>query len=170
MQTISDVQRPAELYVGDEREILANMLDWHRATLLWKCEGLDEDQLRRRSVMPSELFLLELLRHLTGAERYWFQTCLDGHRPEPLYLLTPEGEIDDDDPTPLAGVVENFRATCEKSRQVLAAHSLDEVVDSAVAGGPVNARWIGWHVVQEYARHNGHADLLRESIDGAVGE
>ena len=170
MQTITDVQRPAELHVGNERDILASMLDWQRATLLWKCEGLDEDTLRRRSVMPSELFLFDLLRHLTGAERYWFQTCLDGHRPEPLYLLTPNGEVDDNDPTPLAGVVENFLATCEKSRQVLAAHSLDEVVHSAVAGGLVNARWIGWHVVQEYARHNGHADLLRESIDGAVGE
>ncbi len=83
---------------------------------------------------------------------------------------TADGQLDDNDPTPLAGVVENFGAACEESRQVLAAHSLEDVVDSAVAGGPVNARWIGWHMVQEYARHNGHADLLRESIDGAVGE
>jgi uncharacterized damage-inducible protein DinB len=170
MQTIPAVERPAELYIGDERQILANMLDWHRATLLWKCEGLDEDQLRRRSVVPSELFLFDLLRHLTGAEQYWFQVCLDGQRPEPLYRLTPEREIDDNDPTPLAGVVENFRATGERSRQILAAHSLDDVVHSVVTGGPVSARYIGWHVVQEYARHNGHADLLRESIDGAVGE
>jgi hypothetical protein len=170
MQTITDVQRPEELYVGNEREILANMLDWHRATLLWKCEGLDEEQLRRRSVAPSELFLFDLLRHLTGAERYWFQTCLDGRRPEPLYLVTADGELDDNDPTPLAGVVENFRATCEKSRQILAAHSLEDVVHSVVVDAPVSGRWIGWHVVQEYARHNGHADLLRESIDGAVGQ
>jgi hypothetical protein len=170
MQTIPAVERPAELYIGDEREIMANMLDWHRATLLWKCEGLDEDQLRRRAVVPSELFLFDLLRHLTGAEQYWFQVCLDRQRPEPFYRLTPEREIDDNDPTPLAGVVENFRATCERSRQILAAHSLDEVVHSVVTDAQVSGRWIGWHVVQEYARHNGHADLLRESIDGAVGE
>jgi uncharacterized damage-inducible protein DinB len=171
METITGVQRPAELLVGDEREILANLLDWHRATLLWKCEGLDDAQLRRRSVAPSELSLFDLLRHLTGAERYWFQVCLDGRRDlKPLYLTTPDGEIDDNDPTPLAGVAGNFRATCEESRQILAAHSLDEVVHSAVAGGPVNGRYVGWHMVQEYARHNGHADLLRESIDGTTGE
>jgi hypothetical protein len=171
MQTITDVLRPGELYVGDEREILANMLDWHRATLLRKCEGLDEAQLRCRAVTPSELYLFDLLRHLTGAERYWFQVCLDGRRDlKPFYLVTPEGEIDDSDPTPLAGVVENFLVTCEESRQILAAHSFDEVVHSVVTGGPVNCRYIGWHMVQEYARHNGHADLLRESIDGAVGE
>jgi hypothetical protein len=171
MEIITDVQRPAELLIGGEREILANLLDRHRATLLWKCEGLDEARLRRRSVTPSQLSLFDLLRHLTGAERYWFQVCLDGRRDlEPLYLTTADGEIDDNDPTPLAGVVGNFRATCEESRQIVAAHSLDEVVHSEVAGGPVNGRYIGWHMVEEYARHNGHADLLRESIDGATGE
>jgi Protein of unknown function (DUF664) len=71
------VQRPAELLIGDERDILANLLDWHRATLLWKCEGPDEVRLRRRSVAPSGLSLFDLLRHLTGAERYWSQVCLD---------------------------------------------------------------------------------------------
>jgi hypothetical protein len=171
MHAIAEVQRPEELYVGGEREILANMLDWHRATLLRKCEGLDEDQLRRRSVTPSELYLFDLLRHLTGAERYWFQVCLDGRRDlKPFYLVTPDGEIDDNDPTPLAGVVENFRVTCDLSRQILAAHSLEDVVHSVVAGAPVSGRYVGWHMVQEYARHNGHADLLREAIDGVVGE
>jgi len=171
METVTDVQRPAELLIGDEREILANLLDRHRATLLWKCEGLDDARLRRRSVPPSQLSLFDLLRHLTGAERYWFQVCLDGRRDlRPLYLTTADGEIDDSDPTPLGGVVENFRAACAESRRVLAAHSLDEVVPSVVAAGPVNGRYIGWHMVEEYARHNGHADLLRESIDGATGE
>jgi len=171
MKTMANVQRPAELLIGDERDILANLLDWHRATLLWKCEGLDEARLRRRSVAPSELSLFDLLRHLTGAERYWFQVCLDGCRDlNPLYRTTPDGEIDDNDPTPLAGVVEHFRTACEESRRIVGTHGLDEVVHSAVAGGQVNVRYIGWHMVQEYARHNGHADLLRESIDGAVGQ
>ncbi len=170
MAAITDVQRPANLYIGDEREILANMLERQRATLLWKCEGLDEDQLRRRSVTPSELSLFELLRHLTGAECYWFQVCLDGRDLEPLYITTPDGEIDDSDPTPPAGVVQNFLTACEESRQVAAAHAFDEVVSSGVAGCPVSARYVGWHMVEEYARHCGHADLLRESIDGAVGE
>jgi hypothetical protein len=171
MDIIANVERPAALLVGSEREILANLLDTHRATLLWKCEGLAEARLRTRSVAPSELSLFDLLRHLTGAERYWFQVCLDGRRDlKPLYLITADGEIDDDDPTPLAGVVENFRTTCEESRRILGAHALDEVIPSAVADGPVNARYVGWHMVEEYARHNGHADLLRESIDGTVGQ
>ena len=170
MEAITDVQRPGDLYIGDEREILANMLDRQRATLLWKCEGLGEDQLRRRSVKPSELSLFDLLRHLTGAERYWFQRCLDGRDLTPLYLTTPEGEIDDDHPTPLAGVVQNFLTTCQVSRQVAAAHAFDDVVYSEVVRCSVSARYVLWHMVEEYARHCGHADLLRESIDGAVGQ
>jgi hypothetical protein len=170
MSAVNGVKRPEILHVGDETEILANMLDRQRATLLWKCEGLDEDQLRRRSVTPSELSLLDLLRHLTGAERYWFHKCLDGRELTPLYATTPDGEIDDTDPTPAGQVVQNYLTVCEESRRIAAAHPLDEVVQSAVAGGPVNARYIAWHMVEEYARHCGHADLLRESIDGAVGE
>jgi hypothetical protein len=170
MEAITDVKRPEGLYIGDEREILANMLDRQRATLLWKCEGLDEGQLRRRSVAPSELSLFDLLLHLTGAERYWFQRCLDGRDLEPLYITTPEGEIDESDPTPLAGIVQNFLTACEESRRVAAAHAFDEVAYSGVVGCPVSARYVGWHLVEEYARHCGHADLLRESIDGAVGE
>jgi hypothetical protein len=133
-------------------------------------EGLDEDQLWRRSVTPSELSLFDLLRHLTGAERYWFQACLGGRELKPLYLTTPDGEIDETDPTPPADIMLNFLAACEESRQIAAAHALDDVVDSGVAGCPVTARYVGWHMVEEYARHCGHADLLRESIDGSVGE
>jgi hypothetical protein len=170
METITDVERPGELYVGGEQELLARMLDRHRATLLWKCSGLQVADLKRKSVSPSALSLLDLLRHLTGAERYWFQACLDGRDLTPLYATTADGEIDEDDPTPLDAVVQNYLDACEESRKIAAAHPIGEVVASAVARAPVSARFIALHMVEEYARHNGHADLLRESIDGSVGQ
>lgn len=120
--------------------------------------------------LPHRNSLYDLLRHLTGAERYWFQRCLGGRDLKPLYILAPDGEIDGSDPTPLAAVVQNFLTACEQSRQVAAAHALDDEAYSVVAGCPVSARYVGWHMVEEYARHCGHADLLRESIDGAVGQ
>lgn len=78
MAVIKNVERPDYVYVGSETEVLQRMLDHYRATLLWKCEGLDEEELRQQSVKPSELSLFELLRHLTDAERYWFQVCVAG--------------------------------------------------------------------------------------------
>jgi hypothetical protein len=170
METITGVRRPPELYVGGEKELLGSMLDRHRAILLWKCEGLKAGDLKRKSVQPSALSLFDLVRHLTGAERYWFQVCLDGRDLTPLYATTADGEIDENDPTPLGAVVQHYLDACEESRKIAAAHPIDEVVRSAVAGAPVSARFIALHMVEEYARHNGHADLLRESIDGSVGE
>jgi hypothetical protein len=166
---VSNVERPDFSVIGTEAEILWTMLDYYRSTLLWKCEGLDEEQLRRRSVMPSELSLLDLLRHLTGAERHFFQACLTGTVLEPLYSLTPDGEIDPLDPTPAEEVVKRFLNACDASRRIVAARSLEEVVPDAGYERPVNLRFIAVHMIEEYARHCGHADLLREAIDGAVG-
>jgi len=170
MVVINKVDRSEHLCVGSETDVLWSMLDYHRSTLLWKCAGLDEEQLRRRSVTPSALSLFELLQHLTSAERYWFQECLLGSSLEPLYSTTPEGEIDPLDPTPVEDVVRHFLATCQESRRIVAVHSLDEIVPSQVWGSSVSLRFIAMHMVEEYARHCGHADLLREAIDGAVGE
>jgi hypothetical protein len=170
MAVIDAVDRPDPPTVGDEREILLSMLDYYRATLLTKCQGLDHAQLERRSVEPSELSLMELLRHLAGAERYWFQICLLGRSLQPLYLRTEDGEIDPSDPSTPAEVVQRFATACEESRQAVAPLSFDHVVGSGVMGQPVNLRYICVHMLEEYARHCGHADLLRERIDGAVGD
>jgi len=170
MPLIVGVERSERLFQGDEPEVLWSMLDRLRSTFLLKCEGLDEEELGRRSVTPSELSLFDLLRHLTGAERYWFQQCLLGSVLEPLYMTTPDGEIDPLDPTTAEDVVKRFLTACDESRRIAAVHSLEEVVPSEVYGRPVSFRFIAVHMIEEYARHCGHADLLRESIDGAVGE
>jgi uncharacterized damage-inducible protein DinB len=172
MAVIDNVQRPEFSLTGDEAEILWSMLDYYRSTLLWKCEGLAEDQLRRQSVPPSELSLLDLLRHLAGAERHWFQRVLLGRDLEPLYATTPDGQVDPLDPTPAEEVAQRFRTACDESRSISSVHALDEIVPSVRTGygRPASLRFIAVHMIGEYARHCGHADLLRETIDGAVGD
>jgi Protein of unknown function (DUF664) len=161
MAAIKDVQRPDYVYIGSEVEVLQRMLDYYRATLLWKCEGLDEEQLRQRSVTPSELSLFELLRHLTDAERYWFQVCLAA-RDLPRGFEPGTGPVED--------VLAHYLEACAESRQIATAYPLDQVTFSAVYGQPVSHRFVLVHMIGEYARHCGHADLLRESTDGATGE
>jgi uncharacterized damage-inducible protein DinB len=161
MAAIKDVQRPDYVYIGSETDVLRRMLDVYRATLLWKCEGLEEDQLRRRSVPPSELSLFELLQHLTGAERYWFQVCVGGRELARAFESgTPAVE----------DVLAQYLAACEESRRITATHSLDQVSFTPVYERQVSHRFVLVHMIGEYARHCGHADLLRESIDGATGE
>jgi uncharacterized damage-inducible protein DinB len=161
MAAIKDVERPDYLYIGGEAEVLQRTLDHYRATLLWKCEALDEEQLRQRSVTPSELSLFELLRHLTDAERYWFQVCVGG-RDLPRSFEPGSAPIED--------VLAHYLEACEESRQITAAVPLDHVAFSGVYGQKVSHRFVLVHMIGEYARHCGHADLLRESIDGATGE
>jgi hypothetical protein len=161
MAAITEIQRPDYIYIGTETEVLRRMLDHYRATLLWKCEGLDEDQLRQRSVTPSELSLFELVQHLTGAERYWFQVCVGGR--EIARGFEPgSGSFGD--------VVAYYLDACEESRKITEAYPLDRVTFSGVYQRDVTHRFVLAHMIGEYARHCGHADLLRESIDGATGE
>jgi uncharacterized damage-inducible protein DinB len=150
--------------------MLATYLDWHRATLQHKCAGLDGAQLTRRSCPPSNLSLLGLVRHLTDVERGWFSRGA-GHDAPPLYYsdTDPEGDIEilgavgDDE---VRAALRTWQEECDRSRAVVAAvRSLD---DTAVDGDHT-WRWILLHMLEEYARHNGHADLLREAIDGATG-
>jgi hypothetical protein len=104
-----------------------------------------------------------------SSSRRW---VLLGHHLEPLYAITPDGEIDPLDPTPAEEVVQRFLTACDESRSISSAHSLDEVVPSARTGygRPASLRFIAVHMIEEYARHCGHADLLRETIDGVVGD
>jgi Protein of unknown function (DUF664) len=161
MAVIKDVQRPDYVYVGGEAEVLQRMLDHYRATLLWKCEGLDEEQLRRRSVTPSELSLFELLRHLTDAEVYWFQVCVAGR--ELARGFEPSA-------APAGDVLSHYLEACAESRKITESYPLDHATFTVVYGQEVSLRFVLAHLIGEYARHCGHADLLRESIDGATGE
>ncbi|GAA4934564.1 DinB family protein [Streptomyces coeruleoprunus] len=157
---------------GDERRMLLDVLGAQRATLELKCSGLGPE-LFLRSVAPSTLSLLGLVRHLADVERRWFRRVLAGQDAPALFSSAsdPDGDFDRAEATP--GVVE---ASWEAWRTEVAfaerfagqARDLDvEGVDSW--RGTVSLRWVLIHMIEEYARHNGHADLLRERIDGAIG-
>ncbi len=151
--------------------MLEAWLEWHRGTLAGKCEGLDPDQLRQRAVPPSSLSLLGLVRHMAEVESGWFRKCLAGEDAEPIYSSKedPDGDFDRVDDADADADMERWRDECEHARSVLAAiGSLDEIGKGA-GRGEISARWVLVHMIEEYARHNGHADLLRERIDGSTG-
>jgi len=160
-------------FVADERAMLDAWLDFHRATLLSKCEGLEDTQLRTRSVPPSSLSLLGLVRHMSEVERSWFRRCLAGEEAAPLYY-SEDDEDGDFDGVDAADVADNFASYREEvtaCRAVAAEHDeLDTIAKRRRHGNDVSLRWIYVHMIEEYARHNGHADLLRERIDGATGD
>jgi uncharacterized damage-inducible protein DinB len=168
MSTVEMHDRPEVPRIGDERPMLDAWLEFHRATLLWKCSGLSDEQLKRRSAPPSSLSLLGLVRHMTEVERSWFRKRIGGEDLPPLYYSEeqPDDDFDALDSTEVASVFAAYRQEMGLCRAVAAAHSLDEVVRN----GTTSVRWIYLHMIEEYARHNGHADLLREAIDGSKGD
>lgn len=160
-------------FVADERTMLDAWLDFHRATLLSKCEDLDDEQLRRRSVPPSPLSLLGLVRHMSEVERSWFRRGLDAEDVPALYYSddNEDGDFDDVDDADVQADFTAFRAEVERCRQVTKRYDdLDAVANRQRHGHDVSLRWIYVHMIEEYARHNGHADFLRECIDGRTGD
>ena len=162
---MAEREMPAGL--SDERRLLDGWLDYYRATLLVKCEGLTGEQLITRSCEPSAMSLTGLVRHMTEMERVY------GHRladPETGWLYcTAENEEGDFEAPTAAGAAEDletFRAHCARTREVMAAHQLDDTFGK----NSYPLRWFYLYLIKEYARHLGHADLLRERIDGATGE
>jgi uncharacterized damage-inducible protein DinB len=145
-------------------------LDWHRGTLLWKCEGLTDEQLKAPTAEPSNLTLLGLVRHMTEVERGWFVDDWSGVHTEPLYLTEQweDADFEDLDDATYAETKAVFQAECAAADAAVRDHGLDETVVGD--GEEFSLRWIYMHMIEEYARHNGHADLLRERIDGATGQ
>jgi hypothetical protein len=157
--------------LGDERQTLVAFLEWHRQTFELKCSNVAPERLSDRSVAPSELSLHGLLRHLAGVERWWFRQQFAG---EDIDLLYYSDDEPDQDFTRLDGdVAEAFtvwKDECARSRRIVAeAVSLDESSVDSAGGTPFSLRWVLVTMIAEYAQHNGHADLLREQIDGATG-
>ena len=154
-----------------ERATLTAFLDFQRATLAVKCEGLTDAQLRERAVPPSSLSLLGLVRHMAEVEANWFRPLLGG---EPMGgIWAPGLDVDvafrDAATASVADAFGAWEAECEHARRLVsAAPSLDLAAQRG--GGRYTLRWVLVHMVEEYARHNGHADLLRERIDGATGQ
>ncbi|MCA1217157.1 DinB family protein [Streptomyces sp. 8L] len=173
---VGKIVRPERVTAGPWLEVIASNLEYHRAAFLWKCEGLSEKQLRQQPIPSTELTLLGLMRHLQGVERAWFQRALAGTAPDffpyrTRISRTGDTWFDESDPTPAAEVYEDCLRACEESRLVFA-----EVTDEPARlvpneeYGDTDVRFVLTHVIEEYARHLGHADLLREAIDGATGE
>ncbi|MDO5744649.1 MAG: DinB family protein [Micrococcaceae bacterium] len=158
---------------GSEFETLMGFLDYQRQTLEAKCAGLDADALASRSAPPSELSLLGLVRHLSDVERFWVRCSLMGQDDAPLYWLSDGRDSDFDFPTPDAACVQaSFTAWKDEmkfSDAALCSEPLERTV-LVPRHGEVSLRWILVHLIEEYSRHNGHADLLREGLDGLVGE
>ena len=154
-----------------ERETLRAFLDYHRATLAMKCDGLDDEALRRRSMPPSTLTLLGLVRHMAEVERTWFRRVIAGEN-VPL-VWSPDGDFQVAYDAGTATRTEAFaawRAEVEHARRIeREAASLDVTGHNERWGEDVSLRLVMLHLIHEYARHNGHADLLREGIDGVVG-
>ncbi|GAB3220404.1 DinB family protein [Glycomyces halotolerans] len=171
--TASDIERVDPPSNGGERELLEAFLDYHRGTLLMKCADLDEEQLKRASVEPSVLSLLALVRHLTEVELSWFCERVDGQDEADLPYYGHEDDMDADfNEAPQADPAETFeryRSAVEAARRAAAAHGLDDTHETS-RRGPTSLRWVYLHMIEEYARHNGHADFIRERIDGATGE
>lgn len=159
------------MLVGDEWATLTSVLQWQRDTLMMKCAGLSDEQLRRRAVAPSGLSLLGLVRHLADVERGWFRNVVAGEEVRGYFSKNEAGEwtdfhVDDAD---VAGSFALWEDSCARSRAIVdAAGSLD--VTGSYEGQDYSLRYVLAHMIEEYARHNGHADLLREAIDGTTGE
>jgi uncharacterized damage-inducible protein DinB len=154
---------------GSEREVLEAWLDFHRDVVVRKVADLDLAAAAARHV-PSETTLAGLLRHLVKAEREWFQEVLLGIPPLPgqgPHDADTSWHIRDEDTIP--ALVEAYQQECARSRAVAAEVELDAVVPFPLAGGEVSLRWIYVHMIEETARHAGHADILRELTDGATG-
>jgi len=163
--------RPEPPLTGDERETLRVFLDFHRATLAMKCAGLTDEQLRTRSMPPSTLTLLGLVRHMAEVERTWFRRVING---EDLPLVwSPEGDYQAAyDPTgsTRAEAFEAWQTEVDHARRIeREAESLDVTGYQQRWDKTVSLRLVMLHMIHEYARHNGHADFLREGIDGVTG-
>ena len=161
--------RPEPPYLGDETGTLAGFLDFHRATLLWKIEGLDDEQLRRPMV-PSGTSLLGMVKHLAYVERWWFQQVWAGERPGyPWTDDDPDADWRIEPEETTEQVLALYQQECDRSREIVAAaSSLDDLAHHPRR--QLSRRWILVHMIEETARHNGQADILREQLDGVTGE
>lgn len=158
---------------GNERPVLDHWLDLYRDTVLLKIAGLNADQLARRTVPPSSMSLIGTVRHLTEVEAYWLRVVLLDEQDVADYYCTPtspDGDFDDVNSTTAAADVAAYRSELVTTRANTSAWpDLDAPVRGLRKGNPVNLRWILVHLIEEYARHLGHMDLLREALDGRTG-
>jgi uncharacterized damage-inducible protein DinB len=169
---VTTTQRPIPPLNADERTTLESWLEFHRTTLAMKCEGLDDEQAAVAAVEPSGLTLTGLVQHMAEVERNWFRRVLAGQQAPPIYdpqadPRGPDGGFDLTDDSTLDGALTTWRTEVAQAREQCAGRALADT--GIFMGQDVSLRWIYVHLIEEYARHNGHADLLRERIDGTTG-
>ena len=170
VEDLVDPRRAEPPFVLGERDMLDAWLEYHRTTLLLKCEGLDDAQRKSRPVATSKLSLHGLVRHMAEVERNWFCRVLLREPTTPPIWYDPA--IEDSELVPLDDAdweadLAAWQAECDAARVAAAAHGLDDLGNRR--GEPCSLRWIYVHMIEEYARHNGHADIIRELTDGSVG-
>lgn len=157
-----------------EKATLVGFLDYQRATLRHKCEGLSPDELIRAASPPSPLRLLGLVRHLTEVEHWWLSQVYAGDEGFDTYAAERDHDADllvaHADPAVVAATWQRWEEQLRHSDAIVSGSDLDAPAANAVSEGVPSLRWVLVHLIEEYSRHNGHADLLREAIDGAVGE
>jgi hypothetical protein len=158
-------------YAGDERTVVSWLLDYHRQVLLGKVAGITEEE-ARKTIASSDLTLLGLARHLGFVEQYWFGKVFLGLS-ETSHWDDPDDRDRDFHPLAhdtLADAIRVLRAEIARARQIASTTSFDTPAVGQREGQLVTLRWIMVHLVEEYARHCGHADLIREAIDGTTGD
>lgn len=168
METTQRIDPP---FRGTEKETLLGFLQFLRKTAILKCDGLDEEQMRSTPTVSS-ISLLGMLKHLTIVERYWFRgVFLDADVDLPWTAEDPDADWRHDEKDSGAIAIADYIAECALSDEVVANHDLDELAKWAKSDEErVNLRYVMAHLIEETGRHCGHADIIRESIDGVAGE
>ena len=169
VEDLVDPRRSEPEFILTERAMLEAWLEFHRTTLELKTEGLSDLQRKSRPVASSRLSLHGLVRHMAEVERNWFRRVLAG---EDIGFLWADPSVDDSELVPLDDAdweadLAAWHAECRASRDVAATKDIEST--GLRRGRPCSLRWVYNHMIEEYARHNGHADLIRELVDGAVG-
>ncbi|WP_104814448.1 DinB family protein [Kitasatospora sp. MMS16-BH015] len=169
---MSAIERPLPPLNADERTTLETWLNFHRATLAKKCEGLDDAQAAVAPVPPSGFTLAGLVQHMAEVERNWFRRVFAGEQATPIYdpqadPSAPDGGFELAEGATLRDALATWHTEIARACELCADRALTDT--GRFMGQDVNLRWIYVHMIEEYARHNGHADLLRERLDGATG-
>jgi uncharacterized damage-inducible protein DinB len=159
------VKRPAR---ANERTTILAFLQWHRETLALKCAGLTPEQLGEPAILVSALSLLGLVQHAAESERFWFREVMAADEPRTLFG-GDAFDVLDADAQMVAEAWDTWRAEVAFADRFIATAPDLDVTGNEPGEGPVSLRWVLMHMIEEYARHNGHADLIREQIDGTVG-
>ncbi|MEP7201222.1 MAG: DinB family protein [Ilumatobacteraceae bacterium] len=174
---MTDLARDPELDpTGDEVTLLHSFLEYQRTILIRKAEGVTDAQSRLR-IEPSEMTLLGLIRHMAEVERSWFRRRFADVEAPPIYYSDsdPDGDFHPGDDDTLEEAIVTLRSEIEFAQSSTAGVPLDTLAKAnpptqRIPGWQPNLRWILIHLIEEYARHCGHADLLRQRVDGAVGD